>query len=317
MNQHQETAPDEVAQVIANYTPRGIDLYHWLSIRDFVQQAVAESEPPTADEARRRMTLVSALAEWVGYGACFPVERRTVFDLDLMGEFIDTGNDWTPKVRRMAQGRLKTLAQRLNPDWPADLPEESAYSSAWDPQPYSAAETVALRAWADSQDTAERRASAQVLLALLLGAGLHSHEVLALRVRDIEVDDAGVLLRVRGQRARAVPVRSDYEQMLIELLTDAPGEQYVFAPEQSSRRSGLVPAFVAQSNPQPGLRPTARRLRATWVVAHITAGVPAPILVRAAGLTNLRPYERWLYTLPEYEQDAYRQALRKHTKDAP
>lgn len=308
------TVPSVVARVIANYTPRGIDLYHWLSIRDFVQQAVGESAPPTVDEARRRMTLVSALADWVGYDACFPVERRTVFDLDVMGEFIDTGNDWTPKVRRMAQGRLKTLAQRLNPDWPGDLPAESAYSSAWDPQPYTDAEFAAIRAWADEQVTDDGAASAQVLLALTLGAGLHSHEVVALRVSDIEVDGSGALLRVQGQRPREVPVRSDFEQVLIDLLAGVPGERYVFAPEHSRRRSGLVPAFVAQSDPQPEVRPTARRLRATWIVAHITAAVPAPILVTAAGLTNLRAYEGWFYTLPKYGQDAYRQALRDHTQ---
>lgn len=148
------TVPTAVAQVIANYTPRGIDIYHWLSIRDFVQRAVAESAPPMVDEARRRMTQVSSLADWVGYGACFPVERRTVVDLDMMGEFVDTGNGWTPKVRRMAQGRLKTMAQQVN-RLAERPPGRDAYSSAWDPQPYSVADTVVIDGWASTQGIAE------------------------------------------------------------------------------------------------------------------------------------------------------------------
>lgn len=56
-------------------------------------------------------------------------------------------------------------------------------------------------------------------------------------------------------------------------------------------------------------------MRATWIVGHITAGVPPRILVKAAGLTNLRSFERWLYTLPELGQDAYRQALREAARE--
>lgn len=308
MNQHRVTVPP-VEEVIANYTPRGVDLYHWLSIRDFVQKAVAETEPPNADEARRRMTLVSALTDWVAYVACFPVERKTVFDLDVMAEFIDVGNGWSPKVRRMARGRLKTMARVVNPDLPKDLPEETAYSTAWDPKPYIDAEVAALDGWARGQRTAGRRVKAQVLLALTLGAGLYSNEIVSLRVRDVAVDDDGVVVSVRGSKPREVPVLAAYERVLVDLVANVSGEEYAFAPGRTNRKSAVIQNFVKGTN-MTGLFPNPQRLRATWMVAHLKVGVPPAVLVKAAGLTNLRSFERWLYAFPEYNSDQYRAALR-------
>jgi len=142
INQHMVTSPS-VEDVIARYVPRGVDLYHWLAIRTFVQDAVRESRPPSSDETRRRLTIVSALTDWVAYEACFPIQRDSVFDLDTMAEFIEVGNAWTPKVKKMARGRLKSMALTLNPGL-APVPAETAYTSAWRPHPYSEAEVMGL-----------------------------------------------------------------------------------------------------------------------------------------------------------------------------
>ena len=313
MNQH-KVLYQTVARTITNYRPRGVDLYHWIAISEFVQQAVTDSEPPNADEARRRMTLVSALTDWVTYTACFPTERQSVFDLDVIAEFIDVGNEWSPKVRKMARARLKTMAKTLNPDHPKDLPEETAYTTAWNPQPYTHAEVAALDGWARGQRTPGRRVKAHVLLALTLGAGLYSHEVVALRVRDIAADDDGVVVTVRGQKPRQVPVLGAHERALTDLAANVPAAEYAFAPGRTNRKSSVIQNFVKSTN-MTGLFPNPRRLRATWIVTHLKAGVPPSVLVPAAGLTNLRSFERWVYAFPEYNTDEYRAALRRRERD--
>ena len=34
---------------------------------------------------------------------------------------------------------------------------------------------------------------------------------------------------------------------------------------------------------------------ATWIVGHIQAGVPIAAITQAAGLVDLRGYEKWVY----------------------
>lgn len=318
MNQQplRTAAKGTVTHVTVNYRPRAVDLYHWLKIREFVVDAVVDSKPRDGDEARRRMSLLAQLVDWVVYEAGFEMTRRTVFDLDIMSEFLDRQTDWTPKVRNIFRGKLKTMGQALNPEWPDDLPEETAYSSAWHPSPYTDQEVRTIRNWATGQRTALNRNKARVFLALTLGAGLYSHEVVALRVRDIQIDDEGVLLHVRGRAERDVPVLAEHEEVLIELVQNVDQGDYAFAPGRTNRASSVVQGFIQGTNRDEGIQPNPRRLRATWLVRHLHNGVPAAALCRAAGLTNLRAYERWLCTLPKMDDAEFRQLVRRSSRVA-
>lgn len=313
MNQQPlRTAEQEtVTHVTANYRPRTVDLYHWIKIREFVIEAVVDSEPRDGDEARRRMSLLAQLVDWVVYDAGFEMTRRTVFDLDIMSEFLDQQTGWTPKVRKIFRGKLKTMGRALNPEWPDDLPEETSYTSAWNPADYSDKEVRTIRDWAKGQRTALSRNKAQVLLALTLGAGLYSHEVVALRVRDIQIDEEGVLLHVRGTAPRQVPVLAEHEAILVELVRQVDRDDYAFAPGRTNRKSSVVQCFISGTNRDEGIQPNPRRLRATWIVGHLRNGVPPVALCKAAGLTTLRAYERWLYSLPHMTEGEYRQLIRQ------
>ncbi|MFT3860028.1 tyrosine-type recombinase/integrase [Micropruina sp.] len=316
MNQQppRTAAQETVTHVTANYRPRAVDLYHWLKIREFVVKAVVDSKPHDGDEARRRLTLLAQLVDWVVYEAGFEMTRRTVFDLDIMSEFLDRQTDWTPKVKKMFRGKLKTMGRALNSEWPDDLPEETSYTSAWHPTPYTDQEVRTIRNWAKGQRTALNRNKAQVFLALTLGAGLYTHEIVLLRVRDIQIDEEGVLLHVRGRSAREVPVLAEHEAILIELVQNVDPDDYAFAPGRTNRSSSVVQAFIQGTNRDEGIHPNPRRLRATWLVRHLSNGVPVAALCRAAGLTNLRAYEKWLRTLPEMDDAEFRHLVRRSSR---
>lgn len=319
MNQHQVSNPS-VETVVAGYTPRQINLYHWLKVRSFVQEAVLGSAPPSPDEARRRMTIVAGLVAWGHVQAGYDLDRRVFFDLDVIAEWIDQEcGQYSDKVRKMYRARLKAMAKLLNPDFPEDAPEETSYASAWSPNPYSDAEMADLEGWARSQRTAGRRNKAQVLLALTRGAGLYSHEVVRLRISDIQIDEYGVLLHIRGDAPRDVPVSREWEQTLIGLVAAvrpiAP-DAYAFSPGRTNRKTTVIQNFVKSTNRNPGISPHPQRLRATWMVNLIKAGVPPAALAKAAGLTNLRSYERWLYAYPEVDTTEYRNLMRDTWREA-
>jgi hypothetical protein len=53
------------------------------------------------------------------------------------------------------------------------------------------------------------------------------------------------------------------------------------------------------------VRPTSQRLRATWIVHHLDAGVPVVTLMRAAGVESLESFTRYVRFVaadPEHAQ---------------
>lgn len=311
MNQHMVRRPS-IEECIDQYRPRTLDLYQWIECAEFVRDVVRRSAPPEPEEARRRMTLVSGLVGWA-HGVCgHPLTVEAMLHHGVIGEYSESGQrGMSKKVRSQNRAKLKAIARSVNPHWPDDLPQETAYTSAWRPNPYNEAEITALAGWADGQRTPGRRIKAKVLLALCLGGGLYSHEVARLRVRDIEVDDEGVVLHVRGPNPRDVPVMARWEAILIELKANVPDSEYAFSPGRTNRKTSVIHGFVQSTN-MDGVRdwPTPQRMRAAWIVDHIRAGVPAAVLARAAGITNLRSFERWVFEFPEITPAQYRAWLR-------
>ena len=316
MNQDRITpaaGPEDVTHVVSNYVPRYVDLHDWLEVREFVQKAVLDSLPPSGDEARRRITIVGMLVAWAHRQAGYDLDRTAIFTLDVISEWIDQQcGHYSLKVRKMYRARLKTIAATINPEFPL-VQNETAYQSAWNPDPYSEAELAEIVGWANGQSTAMRRHKAQVLLALTVGAGLYTNEVAALRVSDVEVDGSGVLLHVRGEHARTVPVLAEWEDVLKELVANVrpvDPEAFVFAPGRRNQKPQVVTGFVQSSNRSGKVEPQTRRMRATWVVEHIKSGVPPQLIAEAAGMVTLRNFDKWLYHYREFETEEYRALLR-------
>lgn len=321
MNQHKvtpEPADEDVERVVANYVPRYVDLHDWLTIREFVRAAVLDSTPPGEEEARRRITIVGQLVGWAHCRAGYPLARESIFTLDVIGEWIDQEcGHYTLKVRKMYRARLKSMAKVINPEFP-DVPNETAYLSAWHPEPYTDAEVAEVVGWAKGQTTAVRRHKAMVLLALALGAGLTTEEVVRLRVSDITIDDQGVVLDVGGHNPRQVPVLAEWEHVLTDLVAHVrpvDPESYVFAPGRTNSKPHLVAGFVKSTNRNGGVAPQPRRMRATWIVGHITAGVPPQLIAQAAGMVTLRNFDKYLYHYRQFETAEYRQLLRDEMRE--
>ncbi|HEX4700654.1 MAG TPA: hypothetical protein VH352_00865, partial [Pseudonocardiaceae bacterium] len=142
------------------------------------------------------------------------------------------------------------------------------------------------------------RTGCRLLLALGLGCGVSADEVIDLRVGSVRVVGNGaVVVEVTGRRARLVICRQRWEHLLAEHVETA-GCGYLFRPN-AVRAKNLVSNFLARAHRGPATPPVkVGRLRDTWIVEHLAAGTPLPVLVAAAGLDGLSSLDRLLPHLP-------------------
>lgn len=161
------------------------------------------------------------------------------------------------------------------------------------PAPYSVPERVALYSIATSQRRAWRRYSATTLLALGLGAGLRSGEIVAAQARDVVVTGLGVALRVRGARARVVTLRGHEATLLSELVGEP--HAYLFHPEAAKRSyPNFVNDFARQLLAGPdAVRFSAQRARSSYICEHLARGTALSVLLCAAGITEVESLLRY------------------------
>ena len=283
----------------------------WARIEGFVRDAVAATKPKSALRTKDLLSTCTAYVHWCWQTAGLPLEAPIVFSQDVIEEFALTlTSRYASGTAANRRTNLYTIARavlgadhvpaRMNP-----LPKS-------EPQrPFSAAELVMLRHWADGQTTPGRRHDANVLIAVGAGAGLSAAELRELRVRDVTIDEEGVLLRVRSERARSVPVLFEWEERFPQFVTyigDPDG--YLFRPSRTDSTRNVIANFVDSCS---GVAPRAslQRLRATWLVHHLTAATPPEALLRAAGLDSLEALTRYVRYVPGLDESEFRQALRE------
>jgi hypothetical protein len=160
--------------------------------------------------------------------------------------------------------------------------------------PYSPSQVQQLRSWARSQ-RAHMRGSAQALLVLGLGAGLPTRDLA--RVRAVDVVDGGAVIRVSGSRARDVPIAGEWVDDAAEVAKSVPDSSASLFRPGAAWQKNLVTVFVARTIGD-GIRPSTRRMRATWLVERLTEGMPMQELLSAAGLVSMRGLVRYEQFLP-------------------
>ncbi|MEU5417839.1 hypothetical protein [Streptomyces sp. NPDC020667] len=222
----------------------------------------------------------------------------------LSGEFIEFFVlNGCPAVGEATQGNYRSRLLRLReavigPALRTGKPVRLSASDA--SRPYSPDEQVALWGWAAGQPTATLRSGCRVLLALGLGVGLDSPEVVPLRVHDVRTAGTGspVTVAVRGPRTRLVVCRQRIEGVLAHEAEVARQEglaRYLFRPDAAGRGKNTVTNFLARTVKDPRVPALSMgRARATWLVALIDGGLPLTVIVAASGVKTLHGLSRVL-----------------------
>ena len=296
-----------VDDVIERFTPSRVPPDLWSHAQPLAQEWVTRSAPNDPQRARARMSIVAQLLVWAdGLGESW--EPEDLLHPETLDRFVvqgcchlSQGTQAGYRTQLRAVGKA-VLGPALFPPPTLRMPRRNAQP------PYSSHQVSALLSWARGLPSEHMRHNSLVLLAFGLGAGLSAHEISALRGTEVTRDGEGVLVEVCGAHARVVPVLASFEDFAFASAKDA-GDRLVFRPERREVRKFQTTNFIARcakSSPPPDL--SLQRLRTTWIVGHLAAGVPPNELARAAG-TQAVQLSKYFESLPDGDPMTVRRML--------
>jgi integrase len=265
----------EVAAYIGRWEPSSASA----EAAAFARDVVAKTVPEGRDRAKSLLWAAGKLADYA-----MPLGLEAVPEVLLhpsaVERFTRCAPGLSPAARRTLRTNLRFIGRRVVPQlYPADLPLPRERSK----KPYSPAQISGFLALADAQPTAERRMRAAGLICLGAGAGLIRGDLRDVRGTDVACRSGGVLVQVRGPRARTVPVLSRYQDRLLAAAESA-GSAPVCGGTETGRRNITTP-LVRSLDGGGGLpRLDTSRLRATWLAGcGELLGLAA--FMRAAGIS--------------------------------
>lgn len=264
----------------------------WPTIGAFVTRCVEAASTESRYSKAELFAAATPLTVWTWSTAGLPLDPTAVFDRDVIDRFTSVVPQYRTKgSRNTMRSRLLRISEALlTPD--AIVTALRPLGPSDPTAPYSDEEITGLRSWASAQPTAAKRLSAGGLLALGIGAGLSGREIIECRLTDVHADEQGVVVSVRGERSRRVPVVCDWEDALVRLISESDCDRPVFREGQTGDNRNLITDFVSRSRGKVGLQ--ARRMRTTWIVHHLNSGTPTIALLDAAGVQTLEAFDRFV-----------------------
>jgi len=184
-----------------------------------------------------------------------------VFHPSVIERFARCAPGLTGVARRTLRTNQRFIARRVVPQlYPAEVPLPRERAKA----PYSPAEIAGYLTLAGAQPTPARRMRAAGLVCLGAGAGLIRSDLRDVRGTDVIARSGGLVVAVRGPRARVVPVLARYHARLRAAARSA-GTGLVCGGADHGRRNITSPLITALDGGGGLPRLDTSRLRATWL----------------------------------------------------
>lgn len=312
--------PEDLDGMLRGWTPQDLDAERWAMVEAAVVAAITAYRPSTAGSLRNVRSTVVAFAAWLQQRPFRTVDDALqvqelladgVIDTYLAGPMAKEPDASRATVRSV----LRRVVRNLNP---GPKPEAIAYQPVQGP--YTEAECARFVLLARNQPTVPLRRSLSAMVALGLGAGLGAEdqrEIAPCHVREVDLGEQGSALAVDvpSTRARTVIVRAEYEPLLREALglhaQARRGSATPLCGVKADRKNGANRvAAKAVTATGTGIDVDAARLRATWLVACMSAAVPLGALLHAAGLRTPRTLADLLPFCPPADPEAVAAVLR-------
>ena len=290
--QRPERASDDPAEIVDAVAAWGPQRWRHGSLRNFdmvlpgVRELVLAAGPCNVDEARLWLRVLAGFALWaVNDQHSDPVTMHTPNNVEtwVLSVNADQDDDWKNKAR----GALRRLGPTINPAaWPRPPQPMPARGCV---APYDAKTELQFRR-AALLPRRDRRARLWVDIAAP-GAGLSGPEMADSEYGDLtQRRDGRWEIRVRGDKARRVPVRRDYEPLVHELVALQDQSRFIASAKYGAASQIAQRIRVGDQS----LSLTASRN--TFLAAHLEAGTPPAALSHIAGgvaystLDKLLPY---------------------------
>ena len=251
-----EPAEPGVAGYIARWRPSSVSP----QAAAFARQVVPLAAPGGQERAKN---LLWAAGQLAGYAASLGLDLapEVVFRPSVIERFARAAPGLSGVARRTLRTNQRFIARRAVPQLhPADVPLPRERAKA----PYTATEISGFLALADAQPAAGRRMRAAGLVCLGAGAGLIRGDLRTVRGSDVIARSGGLVVAVRGRRARAVPVLSRYQAPLLAAARFA-GSGIITGGADPGRRNLTNPLITALDGGSGLPRLDTSRLRATWL----------------------------------------------------
>lgn len=284
---------------VETYEPH-LPSHDWETIRPFVLSVVEQVELHVPYSTAALLNAVAHHVDWCTNTAGVALRSGEIFRRDIIGAAIAM----MPTAQSSTRGRRRSILLRVGealdviPVAPPLPPLSAASPSA----PYTANEVDEVFRWANLQNDSDQP-SALALVALGLGAGLPTRDLATVRARDVASD--GHWTRAAG---RDVPVLDDWADELAALAHRASDKEVTLFRPGAAWSKNVITVFVGRSFGS-GIRPSTQRMRATWLVHHLSTGTPMQDLLAAAGLQSMDAlvrYERFLPPATTAHEDTWR-----------
>ena len=268
-------ADGEVAAYIGRWRPSSVSP----PAAAFARDVVATAAPEGRERAKNLLWAAGKLADYaIGLG--LEVVPGVVLHPSAAERFTRCAPGLSGVARRTLRTNLRFIGRRVVPHlYPADLPLPRERSK----QPYSTAEISGYLALADAQPTRERRMRAAGLVCLGAGAGLIRGDLRDARGADVARRSGGVVVAVRGARARTVPALDRYHARLLAAAAFA-GAGLICGGTDPGRRNITNPLITALDGGTGLPRLDTSRLRATWL-ADCAEQLGLATFMHAAGIS--------------------------------
>ncbi|MFC8365919.1 hypothetical protein ACFUIY_39385 [Streptomyces griseorubiginosus] len=256
------------------------------------------------------MTPLARLVAWVEAQG-LPLEPSVILDQSTVERFILVGcRDMAANSRGTCSSQLRRASEALLLDQLGQHPPIRLKATADPVAPYPPAEIAYWLIWAQSLPTPAQRRNACLLFCLGVGCGLAVEDLVYVRGRDILAGPTGrTLVKVHGRRPRTVVCRYAYEELLLAEAAHIPADAYAFRPDWQDRTSKHIASNWLARYPRiigrcDGAVLQTQRLRTTWLVDLLNAGIPLKVILKASGLGTLHSLSRYLvflHDVPEAE----------------
>jgi integrase len=246
----------DVAVYIGRWRPSSVSL----QAAAFARDVITRTGPQGRERAKNLLWAAGKLADYaIGLG--LEAVPEVVLHPSVAERFTRCAPGLSGAARRTLRTNLRFIGRRVVPQlYPADLPLPRERAK----RPYGPAEIAGYLALADAQPTAERRMRAAGLVCLGAGAGLIRADLRDVRGTDVARRAGGVIVQVRGRRARVVPVLARYHGPLLAAAQFA-GSALICGGSDPGRRNLTNPLISALDGGSGLPRLDTSRLRATWL----------------------------------------------------
>lgn len=226
----------------------------------FARDVIAKTAPDGRERARNLLWAAGKLADYAVPLGLEPVPE-VLLHPSTVERFARCAPGLSGVARRTLRTNLRFIGRRVVPHfYPGDVPLPRERSK----KPYSRAEIGGFLALADAQPARERQMRAAALVCLGAGAGLIRSDLRDVRGTDVACRSGGVVVRVRGGHARAVPVLARYQGRLLTAARSA-GSSLICGGADPGRRNITNPLITALDGGTGLPRLDTSRLRATWL----------------------------------------------------